>query len=87
MNLVLIIIFLIFLNFLLFFLLNKKKIKKFFNKTRIQEIDLTDVHEIFHLKEISKNLKVDTTPAMRSDPRPIGHIGNAVITGKVFGLA
>jgi predicted O-methyltransferase YrrM len=57
MNLVLIIIFLIFLNFLLFFLLNKKKIKKFFNKTRIQEIDITDVHEIFHLKEISKNLK------------------------------
>ena len=57
MNLVLIIIFLIFLNFLLFFLLNKKKIKKFFNKTRIQEIDITNVHEIFHLKGISKNLK------------------------------
>ena len=45
------------MNFLLFFLLNKKKIKKFFNKTRIQEIDITNVHEIFHLKEISKNLK------------------------------
>ena len=57
MNFFLIIIFLIFLNFLLFFLLNKKKIKKFLFRTRLQEIDITDVHEIFHLKEISKNLK------------------------------
>ena len=57
MNLVLIIIFLISLNFLLFFLLNKKKIKKFLYKTELQEIDITDVHEIFHLNEISKNLK------------------------------
>ena len=57
MNLLIIIFFLLILNFLLIYLLNKKKIKKFFNKTRIQEIDITDVHEIFHLKEISKNLK------------------------------
>ena len=53
----LVIIFLILLNFLLFFLLNKKKIKKFLYKTELQEIDITDVHEIFHLNEISKNLK------------------------------
>jgi predicted O-methyltransferase YrrM len=53
----LIIVFLLILNFLLIYLLNKKKIKKFFNKTKVQEIDITDAHEIFHLKEISKNLK------------------------------
>ena len=53
----LIIIFLLILNFSLIYLLNKKKIKKFLNKSRIQEIDITDVHKIFHLKEISKNLK------------------------------
>ena len=57
MNLLIIVFLLLILNFLLIYLLNKKKIKKFFNKTRIQEIDITDVHEIFHLKEISKNLK------------------------------
>jgi predicted O-methyltransferase YrrM len=57
MRLSLIIIFLLILNFSLLYLLNKKKIKKFFNKTIIKEIDITDVHEIFHLKEVSKNLK------------------------------
>ena len=57
MNYLLIIIFLLIFNFLLIYLLNKKKIKKFLNKSRIQEIDITDVHKIFHLKEISKNLK------------------------------
>ena len=57
MNLFLIIVFLLILNFSLLYLLNKKKIKKFFNKTRIREIDIIDVHEIFHLEEISKNLK------------------------------
>ena len=57
MSLFSIISFLLVLNFILLYLLNKKKIKKFFNKAIIQEIDITDVHEIFHLKEISKNLK------------------------------
>ena len=57
MILFLIILCLVILNFCLLYLLNKKKIKKFFNKSKIQEIDITDVHEIFHLKEISKNLK------------------------------
>ena len=45
------------MNFLLFFLLNKKKIKKFLYKIELQEIHITDVHEIFHLEEISKNLQ------------------------------
>ena len=49
MNL-LIIVFLLILNFSLIYFLKKKKIKKFFHKTRIQEIDITDVHEIFYLK-------------------------------------
>ena len=57
MNLLIIIFFLLLLNFFLIYLLNKKKIKNFFNKTRIEEIDITDIHEIFDLKEISKNLK------------------------------
>tara|TARA_A100000164_G_scaffold361072_1_gene375420 strand:- start:16 stop:801 length:786 start_codon:yes stop_codon:yes gene_type:complete len=57
MSLFSIIIFLLILNFLLICLLNKKKIKKFLNRSRIQEIDITDVHKIFHLKKISNNLK------------------------------
>jgi len=57
MSILLITIFLLIFNILLIYLLNKKKIKKFLNKSRIQEIDITDVHNIFHLKEISKNLK------------------------------
>ena len=57
MNLLIIVFFLLILNFLLIYLLNKKKIKKFFNKSKIEEIDITDVHKIFHLKEIAKNLK------------------------------
>jgi predicted O-methyltransferase YrrM len=52
-----IIVFSLVLNCLFIFLLNKKKIKRFLNKSRIQEIDITDIHEIFHLKEISKNLR------------------------------
>ena len=52
-----IIIFLLILNFLLIYLLTKKRIKKFFSKSIIQEIDITDIHKVFHLKEISKNLR------------------------------
>ena len=52
------IIFILFsLNLILFFLLNKKKIKTFFYKSKIEKIDITDIHEIFKLKEISQNLK------------------------------
>ena len=67
MNLVLIIIFLIFLNFLLFFLLNKKKIKKFFNKTRIQEIDITDVQVIDYVvfKDISYKAPIISKPTTK----------------------
>ena len=57
MNLLIIIFILLILNISLIYLLNKKKIKRFFFKTKIQEIDISDVHEIFDLKEISKNLK------------------------------
>ena len=57
MSFFLIIIFLLILNFSLLYLLYKKKIKNFFNKTKIHEIDISDVHKIFYLKEISKNLK------------------------------
>jgi predicted O-methyltransferase YrrM len=57
MSSTLIIIFLLITNFLLIYLLNKKRIKKFFSKSIIQEIDITDIHEVFHLKEISKNLR------------------------------
>ena len=57
MSLFLIIFFLLIINFLLLYLLNKKKIKNFFNTKRIQEIDIIDIHKIFHLKKISKNLK------------------------------
>ena len=57
MSLFIIISFLLILNFILLYLLNKKKIKNFLYKTKIQEIDITDVNEIFHLKKISKNLK------------------------------
>ena len=57
MSLFSIISFLLILNFILLYLLNKKKIKNFLYKTKIQEIDITDVNEIFHLKKISKNLK------------------------------
>ena len=52
-----IVIFLLITNFLLIYLLNKKRIKKFFSKSIIQEIDITDIHKVFHLKEISKNLR------------------------------
>ena len=57
MSLVLIIVILIILNLVLLFFLNKKKIKKLIYTTQIEEIDITDVHKIFRLKEISKNLK------------------------------
>ena len=57
MSSTIIIIFLFITNFLLIYLLNKKKIKKFFSKSIIQEIDITDIHKVFHLKEISKNLR------------------------------
>ena len=47
----------IFLNIFLFFFLYKKEIKKYFYKSKIESINIEDTHDIFHLKEISKNLK------------------------------
>ncbi len=52
-----IIFILIVLNIFLIFILNKKKIKNYFHKPKIKKIDITEAHEIFKLKEISKNLK------------------------------
>ena len=44
-------------NIVSLFFLYKKRIKKYFYKSKIKTIDIEDVHEIFHLNEISKNLK------------------------------
>ena len=51
------IIILIILNLALIFFLNKKKIKNLIYKSKIEEIDIIDVHEVFHLKKISENLE------------------------------
>ena len=47
----------IILNLILIYFLNKKKIKKFFYKNLIEEIEITKLHKIFQLNEITKNLK------------------------------
>ena len=51
---------LILLNIFLIYLLNKKKIKNFIYKSKIKKIDITEIHEIFKLREISENLKGPT---------------------------
>jgi predicted O-methyltransferase YrrM len=51
------IFFLILSNFILLFYLNKKKIKNFLNVSKIKSVHVTDIHEIFKLNKISKNLK------------------------------
>ena len=53
----LLIICLVILNLILIFFLNKKYIKQILYKHKIDEIKITDVHEIFHLDNISENLK------------------------------
>jgi predicted O-methyltransferase YrrM len=52
-----IIIIIIISNLITIFFLYKKNIKKYLYKSKIKKIDITDIHEIFNLKEISKNLK------------------------------
>jgi len=47
---------LIILNILLLVAYNKKKLKKYFYKTKILEKDITDLHPIFRLSKISDNL-------------------------------
>ena len=51
------IVILVILNLVTIFFLYKKKIKNFVFKSKIKKINITDIHEIFNLKEISKNLK------------------------------
>lgn len=51
------IVILIISNLVTIFFLYKKKIKNFIFKSKIKKIDITDIHKIFNLKEISKNLK------------------------------
>ena len=53
----LLIICLVVLNLILIFFLNKKQIRKILYKHKIDEIKITDVHEIFYLDNISENLK------------------------------
>ncbi len=55
LNIILIIF--IILNLIIIFFLYKKNIKNYFYKSKIKKIDVTKIHEIFNLKEISKNLK------------------------------
>ena len=51
-----VIFFLIIVNLFLIFLLNKKKIKGFFYKNKIQTVDLNELNDIFLNKQIDKNL-------------------------------
>tara|TARA_B100000902_G_scaffold175738_1_gene169519 strand:- start:3855 stop:4640 length:786 start_codon:yes stop_codon:yes gene_type:complete len=53
----LLIICLVVLNLILMFFLYKKNFKKILYKSKIDEIDVTDIHEIFCLDKISENLK------------------------------
>jgi len=52
----LLILILIFLNITLLYYINKKKIKRFIFSSKIKKIDVTEVHEIFKLNNISNNL-------------------------------
>jgi predicted O-methyltransferase YrrM len=52
----LLIIILILLNIVFIYYINKKKIKSFIFPSKIKKIDVTEVHEIFKLNNISNNL-------------------------------
>ena len=47
----------ILINIFLIYFLNKKKIKNYLYKSKIEKKDITNIHEIFSLKKISENLK------------------------------
>ena len=47
----------------------------------------TDLNGIVPALKVLQTLDFDTAPAMRSNPRPIRHIGNTVITGEVLCLS
>jgi len=51
---------LLILNILIFIAYNKKKLIKYFYKSKIQEKDITELHEIFKLKKISNDLNGPT---------------------------
>ena len=44
-------------NLLLILFFNKKKIKRFLNKSKVREIDVINIHKSFELRNISSNLK------------------------------
>lgn len=45
------------LNLIFIYLLNRKKIKKFFYRSNIEEISVSNINSVFNLKIISQNLK------------------------------
>ena len=47
---------LILVNIILLYLLNKKKIKKFFFKSKINEVEVSQLHNIFQIEKICTNL-------------------------------
>ena len=53
---ILILSILILSNIGLFYLLNRKKIKKLFFHSKIKEVDIKELHEIFQTEKISLNL-------------------------------
>ena len=53
---ILILSILILINIFLLYLLNKKKIKKLFFKSKINEVDISKLHKIFQTEKISLNL-------------------------------
>ena len=44
-------------NLILILIINKKKLKSFFYKSEVEEIEVTKLDNIFQLREISKNLR------------------------------
>ena len=53
---ILILSILILLNIFLLYLLNRKKIKKLFFKSKINKVDISELHKIFQTEKISLNL-------------------------------
>ena len=57
MSIKLLLIISILVNLIFIFLINKRKIRKFFQKDIIKNIELVDVHSVFKLEKISENLQ------------------------------
>tara|TARA_Y100001970_G_scaffold180069_1_gene219230 strand:- start:45 stop:830 length:786 start_codon:yes stop_codon:yes gene_type:complete len=64
MKIEIILIFSVIINLLLFYLLKKKKIKNIFFKSKVREIDVENLHNIFELNDLSTNLKVPKQDAI-----------------------